>query len=85
MTPLNGTETHPLSAHALAELRDIARRPQPCNGINPGVINRLLREGLAETVDLRSPFPTHKGSAIPHLRITDAGRDALQVAGVDDK
>ena len=25
--PLNGTKTHPLTAHALAELRDLANKP----------------------------------------------------------
>jgi len=79
--PLNGTKTHPLSAHALSELRNIARRPCPCQGINPGVVNRLEREGLVELVDLRSPFPTHKGRPIPHLQITDAGRAVLDKEG----
>lgn len=75
--PLHGTETHPLSDHARAELRDIAARPVPKQTVNPGVANRLERETLVERVDLPSPFPTHKGRRIPHLRITAAGEEAL--------
>jgi hypothetical protein len=77
MTPLNGSKTHPLSAHALAELANIAEVPLPRAGINPGVINRLSREALVETVDLPSPFKTHKGRKVPHCQITAAGRTAL--------
>lgn len=77
MTPLNGTKTHPLSAHAITELRNIARSPEPTVGVNPGVINRLMRENLVEIVRLPSPFKTHKAKAIDHLQITDAGRERL--------
>lgn len=72
--PLNGTKTHPLSAHALAELKDIANSPVARQSVNPGVSNRLLREALVETVQMPSPFKTHKGANIEHLRITDTGR-----------
>lgn len=79
--PLNGTKTHPLSEHAIGELRDIAAAPVPRQAVNPGVANRLLREELVEQVQLPSPFKSHhgrhgKGTCI-HLRITDAGREAL--------
>ena len=77
VTPLNGTKTHPLSAHAIAELRNIARSPEPTVGVNPGVINRLMRENLVEIVLLPSPFKTHKGRPANHLKITDAGRERL--------
>lgn len=77
MKPLNGEKTHPLTAHALAELRDLTRGPEPRQSINPGVVNRLLREALVESVDLPSPYPTHKRRLIEHLRITDAGLAAL--------
>jgi hypothetical protein len=77
MIPLNGTKTHPLSAHAIDELRNIARSPEPIVGINPGVINRLMRENLVEIVQLPSPFKTHKGRPVGHLRITNAGRERL--------
>ena len=76
-TPLNGDKTHPLSAHALDELADIARKPVPCNAVNPGVGNRLMREDLVEVVNLPSPFKTHKGGDCAHYQITDAGRAAL--------
>lgn len=77
LAPLNGTKTHPLSAHAIAELKDIALRPVPCCSVNPGVQNRLRREQLVEIVALPSPFKTHKGGNAPHLQITQAGRDRL--------
>jgi hypothetical protein len=80
MKPLHGEKTHPLSAHALAELREMLRAPEPRCGVNPGVADRLLREALVESVDLPSPFPTHKGRRIEHLRITDAGRAAIAKA-----
>ena len=76
MTPLNGTKTHPLTAHALAELRDLANKPCPRQAVNPGVANRLLREELVESVMLPSPFKTHAGKPLEHLRITDTGRRA---------
>lgn len=77
MKPLNGEKTHPLSAHAIGELRDLLAAPAPCCTVNPGVRNRLERESLVETVALPSPFITHKGKRIAHLRITPAGRARL--------
>ena len=79
MLPLNGTRTHPLTEHALAELRDIANRPVPRQAVNPGVANRLLREHLVAEVMLPSPFQTHKGKSIAHLQITADGRARLGV------
>lgn len=67
----------PLSAHARAELRDIATAPVPACSVNPGVIRRLSVQGLVELVDLPSPFPTHKGRNIQHLQVTAAGRKTL--------
>lgn len=78
MNPLNGTQTHPLSAHAVAELREIQAEPVPRLGVNPGVANRLLRESLVEEVLLPSPFKAHKGGSCAHLRITEAGVEALR-------
>jgi len=66
-------KTKPLSAHALAELGHIIKSPEPCLGINPGVVQKLTREGLAEIVWLPSPFKTHKGGNIAHLKVTSAG------------
>lgn len=77
MLPLNGTQTHPLTEHARAELLDIAAKPVPRQAVNPGVANRLLRECLVAEVMLRSPFKTHKGKSIAHLRITADGRERL--------
>lgn len=78
LKPLNGEKTHPLSAHAREELANIARAPIPTAGINPGVINRLMRENLAEIVQLPSPFKVHKGGNCPHLQITEVGRKMLE-------
>ena len=63
----------PLSPHAIAELRNMAYAPEPACAINPGVLSRLLREGLIEMVDLPSPFKTHKGGNCQHAKITKAG------------
>lgn len=72
--PLNGTKTHPLTHHALSELRLIVAHPVPSQDVNPGVVNRLLREALVECVQLPSPFKSHKGRLIEHLKATEAGR-----------
>lgn len=78
--PLNGTRTHPLSAHARDVLADLARAPHPSCTVNPGVCNRLLREALVTVEELPSPFKAHRGGTCAHLCITQAGRDALKVA-----
>jgi len=71
--PLNGTKTHPLSEYAREELRNIATEPVPRQSVNPGVANRLLREGLVSEVQTVSPFKRHKGGSITHLQITADG------------
>ncbi len=77
----NMTTSRPLSAHALGKLQRIAEKPQPTQEVNPGVIDKLLRESLVELVLLPSPFKSHQGRAIEHLRATEAGR--ARAAGVD--
>ena len=77
MQPLNGTKTHPLTSASLNALRDLANKPRPRKEFYPGVANRLLREALVEPVDLPSPYATHKGRSIEHLRITAAGVERL--------
>lgn len=72
MEPLNGTKTHPLSRHAMAVLEKLEAGPVPRQSINPGVCNRLLREQLVEEVQLPSPFKTHRGRLIPHLRLPES-------------
>lgn len=76
--PLNGEKTHPLSAHAHEELENISWHPLPTLAVNPGVINRLIREGLVVIVDLPSPFRAHRGGTCAHLEITEAGRNKLK-------
>ncbi len=68
---------NPLSAHAMEELRHIAREPLPRQSVNPGVVNKLLSEKLVNSVQLPSPFKVHKGSNCEHLEITDQGRALL--------
>lgn len=75
--PLNGEKTHPLSEHAMSVLISLGRRPMPAQEINPGVQNRLMREALAEHVDLPSPYQSHKGRKIKFMQITAAGQDRL--------
>lgn len=75
--PLNGTKTHPLSAFAIRELRDIGQSPVPRQTLNPGVINRLEREDLVEHVSLPSPYKVHKGRDIAFVKISPAGRNRL--------
>lgn len=75
--PLNGAKTHPLTEHAKGVLRSLANGPTPTQTVNPGVTNRLLREGLAEEVMRPSPFASHRGRPLAHLQITDAGRATI--------
>lgn len=71
--PLNGAKTHPLTKHAIGVLVGLLGGPAPRNQINPGAANRLLRGRLVESVQIPSPFASHKGQGIEHLRLTDAG------------
>ncbi len=71
--PLNGTQTHPLSAHAMDALRSIERHARPPQEINAGVINRLMREALIEIVYRPSPYKTGRGRSISFAQITAAG------------
>lgn len=73
MKPLNGERTHDLKPASLEALRRISEKPLPRQELNAGVANRLLREGLVESVDLQSPYASHKGRQIEHLRVSAAG------------
>lgn len=55
----------------------------PTQAINPGIVNRLLRESLADIVQMPSPYPSHKGKFIPFLRATDAGMSRLLEVKLD--
>jgi len=65
----------PLSPLALATLRRALRAPVPRSEINPGVVDRLHREGLVTVEDFTSPFPSHHGRKIPHVLATLAGAE----------
>lgn len=75
MIPLHGVKTHPLTAHALKILAECAKVPMPSHEVNPGTVDRLLREDLVEIVSL--PGSGKVVRQIPHLQITDAGRQVL--------
>lgn len=74
--PLNGTRTHPLTPHATSELRSLRGGGRPRQEINPGVIDRLSREGLIETYDASSPYRTRKGD-VRFVRLTSAGTERI--------
>lgn len=75
--PLNGEKTHPLSEHATMKLRELSIAPQPTLLINPGVVNRFLRDELAEIVQLPSPYKSHAGRNTNFMQITQIGLDYL--------
>lgn len=77
MTPLHGTKTHPLSAHARECLAEIAAAPVTYGRFNAGVVDRLLRGNFVEVVQLPSPFKKDKGGNCRHLQITEEGKAEL--------
>jgi hypothetical protein len=76
--PLNGEKTHPLSDHAWGVLEELLRGPMKRFLINPGVINRLDREGLIEPCEVVHAPPRGKLRKLSAIRITDAGRAKLK-------
>jgi hypothetical protein len=52
----------------------------PTQAINPGVVNRMQREDLAEIFLAPTPYPTRKGN-IPWLNITPTGMERLRSHG----
>ncbi len=77
LKPLNGQKTHPLSSAGFATLRSLRHRLIPTQEVNPGLVNRLMRDNLVEIVEHPSPYATHRGKSISHLRITEAGRQRV--------
>ena len=80
---LNGGTTKPLTNSALSCLEAMARAPIPAAQVNPGIIDRLTRRDvvLADVVTLPSPYESHRGRPVEHLRINAAGLAALAAAG----
>lgn len=68
---------HRLRKLALEELREIAFSPLPASAVHSGAADRLLREGLIERRELRSPYKRHCGATCPHWGITELGRQKL--------
>lgn len=77
LKPLNGETTHPLSEKAVAQLWALAEAPQPRLEINPGLMNRLLREDLVKVTSKASPYRIHKGRNISWVCLTPLGRARL--------
>lgn len=77
--PLNGTRTHPLTDHAVEVMGTLKTRAVPAQEINPGVLNRLLREQLIDLIDKPSPYKTHRGQPISHARLSDMGFERLEL------
>ncbi|MGZ8172853.1 MULTISPECIES: hypothetical protein [Methylobacter] len=75
----NKLKIRSLSEYATTQLRYMAQGPVARQSINPGAVWRLVEDGLAESVMLPSPYPTHKGQDIEHLSITDAGREIVMM------
>lgn len=73
MPPLNGTKTHPLRPATIAALRRLALGPVRSHQLNPGVRDRLEREGLAA----EHPAGVFPASRSRQWEITAAGRAAL--------
>lgn len=77
MTPLNGTKTHPLKPATIEVLRSLRDHGRiECYRVNPGSIDRLLREDLATINDVAG------GVAGRFLSITEAGKSRLRDLGV---
>ncbi len=76
MPPLNSSPTPPLTEHGLRVLDLLAQESVPAQMLNPGVVNRLVRENLAELYLAPNPYRTRRGD-ISWLRITPSGRTRL--------
>lgn len=72
----------PLSDKAKDALHGLLAHPTPYSEINAGIIDRLMREDLIETVMLQSPYRSHKGKKIRHVRLTQAGLNRLKSEGI---
>lgn len=66
-TPLNGTKTHPLKPASVAALDALTGGPKPAQDFNPGVVNRLMRTGLVEFVNI-GLMRRGKSRPVVHLR-----------------
>ena len=77
------TFVSPMSASTVATLRRLRDDVQstPRESLDPGAVSRLLGDGLIEVVQMKSPYVSHRGRMISHVRITEAGRRVLQEKG----
>lgn len=71
--PLNGEKTHPLKPASIDVLRQLKRESIRAHRINPGIRDRLYREGLARWFyDGRDTFWTITEAGISALATIDA-------------
>ena len=66
-----------MTVHSIHALTYLLRGPCPRQEFNPGVVDRLSREGLVTFGTMPSPYKSRPGT-VPSMTITDAGRHALQ-------
>lgn len=67
----------PLTTHGFAMLRRLTEAPVPKREVNPGLFDKLVREGLAKAADHPSQFGI-KGQKTTYLEITPAGMSRLE-------
>lgn len=60
--------TRPLSKHAREVLASLGGSGRPSQDINPGVVNKLVSEGLAELYEAPSPYRTKAGTRCTWIR-----------------
>jgi hypothetical protein len=82
VTPLDGTRRTPLKPPSIEALRRIAQEPTPRTEFNPGVSNLLTTWRYVESVEMPSPYITHKGKKIEFLQISEAGKAFLATLDV---
>lgn len=70
----------PLSKHACGVLRTLLNGPIFSLKINPGVIHKIVDEGLAEHIKIPSTYKIDLGRQRNALKITDAGRARINNA-----
>lgn len=63
-----------LSHHCISALVQCLHGPEPTQRFNPGVVQKLVKEGLAGIEMRPSPYIRSRSSNIGHLVLTETGR-----------
>lgn len=71
------SQAPPLTDAEKAMLERIVAAPVPVLEVNMHIRDRLWHERLVDYVDLKSPFKSHAGREIPHLKAMPAARAKL--------